>query len=176
MLLEIVSGIGQYVVFCSVGLLGWMWQFSEVDDIVLVLIVIWCVGLECVCVLLWLDVFDMFWVGVLLQVDVIYCVNMIYILFWVCIVVLLWGVVWYLVLKGLLLIYGFYFVDGEFVVLSNFLFDVDLCVCNLVWGLCCLVVLEVQVVEVGFCFCERLELFVNNMLLVWVYVEVVVVV
>lgn len=87
------------------------------------LIVVWVVyvGFVNVVGLLVFDVCDMLWLVVVF--DVIVCINMIYILLWVCIDVLFVGVLCVLWLGGVLFLYGLYCCEGWYMVLLNEVFD-----------------------------------------------------
>lgn len=106
--------------------------------------------------------------------DVIVCINMIYILLWVCIDVLFVGVLCVLWLGGVLFLYGLYCCEGWYMVLLNEVFDQQLCSCDLLWGVCDLEIVVVFGFDFGFDCIEVVEMLVNNLGVVFwclLYVE-----
>jgi SAM-dependent methyltransferase len=168
LVLEIASGTGQHAAFCSEGLPGWQWQPSELDAAALPSIAAWCEGLARVRPPITLDVLDPVWPGMPVQVDAIYCANMIHIAPWACTAGLMQGAARHLAPAGLLITYGPYILDDEPTAPSNLAFDADLRARNPAWGIRRLGDVAEQASAVGLRLQERVDMPANNKLLTWV--------
>jgi SAM-dependent methyltransferase len=133
--LEIASGTGQHAAFFAAGLPQWTWQPTDVDPDALASIAAWrsadwLPNLLAPCRL---DVADAPWPGVS-TVDAIFCANMLHIAPWSACEALLRGAALHLAPKGVLVIYGPFFVDGEPAAPGNLAFDADLRARDPRWG------------------------------------------
>jgi Protein of unknown function (DUF938) len=167
-MLEIASGTGQHAAFFSAGLPGWQWQPSDYEAGALPSIAAWCEGLDRVRPPITLDVLAADWPGVPVQVDAIYCANMIHIAPWECTAGLMRGAARRLAPQGLLITYGPYLLDDELTAPSNLAFDADLRERNPAWGIRRLADVIAEAATVGLKLSERLDMPANNKLLVWV--------
>ena len=166
-MLEIASGTGQHAALLSHGLPGWQWQPSDFDAAALPSIAAWCEGLDRVRPPITLDVLDASWPGVPVQVDAIYCANMIHIAPWACTAGLMRGAARHLAPGGLLLTYGPYLLEDEPTAPSNLAFDADLRSRNPAWGIRRLADVAAEAAAVGLQLRERLDMPANNKLLAW---------
>lgn len=167
LMLEIASGSGQHAAFFSAGLPGWQWQPSDYDADALPSIAAWCDGLARVRPPLQLDVTAAHWPGVPAQLDAIYCANMIHASPWATTPGLMQGAARHLAPHGLLLTYGPYLLDDEPTAPSNLAFDADLRARNAGWGIRRLADVAAAAAAAGLALRERLDMPVNNKLLVW---------
>jgi hypothetical protein len=164
--LEIASGTGQHAAHFATGLPGWRWQPTDAEPQALASINAWCDGLPNVLPPLPLDVLAPQWPGVPVQVDALFCANMLHISPWPTCAALMQGAARHLVPQGLLLLYGPYLVDGEPTAPGNLAFDADLRARNPAWGLRRLADVLDQAEAAGLQLLERVRMPANNLLLV----------
>lgn len=170
--LEIGSGIGQYVVFFVECWLWLCWQFSDYLDY-LFGIEVWCVEVVLLnlllLVVLQVELLLVFGFSLLQgsMFDVVFSVNILYIMGWQYVQVL-FGVLLLLLCYGVLLVvYGLFNYGGCYISDSNVQFDVWLKVCDLCSGICDSEVVQVLVVDYGFICLGDVVMLVNNCLLLW---------
>jgi len=169
--LEIASGTGQHAAFFADALPAWRWQPSDGDLHSAASISAWCEGLANVLPPLHLDVRADAWPGVPARVDAIFCANLLHISPWASCTGLLRGAARHLSTKGLLLLYGPYVVEGEATAPSNLAFDADLRARDPAWGLRRLGDVQRQAEAAGLRLCERVPMPANNLLLVFVRLD-----
>ena len=167
LLLEVASGSGQHVAFCSPGLPGWHWQPTDVDAAALPSIQAWCAGLPRVRPPLQLDVLADAWPGLPAEVDAVFCANMIHAAPWPCTGGLMRVAARHLSPHGLLVTYGPYLVDGEAPAPSNLEFDLSLKARHPSWGLRRLHEVAQEAAAQGLVLRERADMPANNLLLAW---------
>ena len=165
-MLEIAAGTGQHAAHFAAGLPQWRWLPSDGDPRSLPSIAAWCAGLDNVLPPLALDVMASDWPGVPVQVDAIFCANMLHIAPWATCAALMQGARRHLAPHGLLLLYGPYVVDGEDTAPSNLAFDADLRSRDAQWGLRRLSDVLDEAASVGLQLRERMPMPANNLLLV----------
>lgn len=166
-LLEIASGSGQHAEFCAAGLSGWQWQPSDPDPKALASIPLWCRERANVLPPLLIDVCSPSWEGAPLNVDAVFCANMIHIAPWACCAGLMHGAARHLAAHGQLVTYGPYYEDDVETAPSNVAFDQDLQRRNPEWGVRRLADVAAQAAIVGLELRERVAMPANNLLLVW---------
>ena len=166
-MLEIASGTGQHAAHFAAALPAWRWQPSDGDARSALSISAWCDGLANVQPPLHLDVLADTWPGVPAAVDAIFCANLLHISPWATCPALMRGAARHLNVRGLLLLYGPYVVDGEPTVPSNQAFDADLRARDPAWGLRRLADVVQQAKAAGLQLRERVAMPANNLLLVF---------
>jgi hypothetical protein len=167
LLLEIASGTGQHAAHCSAGLPGWQWLPSDFEAAALPSISAWCAGLDRVHTPMQLDVRQPTWLGVPMQVDAVFCANMIHIAPWACCRGLMQGAARHLSAQGLLITYGPYLEDEVQTSPGNLAFDADLRARNPSWGLRRREDVAHEAALAGLTLRERVAMPANNVLLVW---------
>lgn len=167
LLLEVASGTGQHAAFCSAGLPGWQWQPTDCSADALPSINAWCEGVGNVRPALQLDVLTDPWPGLPLQVDAVFCANMIHIAPWSCCAGLMQGAARHLSPAGLLVTYGPYLEDDVPTAPGNLAFDADLRARNPAWGLRRREDVETVASAAGLRLRERVAMPANNLLLAW---------
>lgn len=167
LLLEVASGTGQHAALCSVGLPSWTWLPSDADAGALQSIRSWCAGRPNVMQPLHLDVLQRQWPGVPVQVDAIFCANMIHIAPWACCKGLFEVAERHLAAEGLLITYGPYLEDEVPTAPSNLAFDMDLRALDAQWGIRRREEVELVAAQAGLALCDRVAMPANNLLLVW---------
>jgi hypothetical protein len=164
---EIASGTGQHAAHFAAGLPGWSWQPTDADARALESIAAWCAGLPNVRPAQRVDVLSEPWPGVPAQVDAVFCANMLHISPWPTCTALLQGSAARLVPRGLLLLYGPYFVGGEPAAPGNLAFDADLRRRDPAWGVRRLDDVQALAAAAGLRLRERIAMPANNLLLVF---------
>ena len=167
LLLEIASGTGQHAAHCSAGLPGWEWLPSDADAASLPSIRAWCAGRERVRPPLQLDVLQSTWAGVPVQVDAIFCANLIHIAPWDRCAALMRGAARHLSAQGLLITYGPYLEDEVATSPSNQAFDADLRARDAAWGLRRREDVADEAARAGLALRERVAMPAHNLLLAW---------
>lgn len=165
--LEIASGSGQHAAHFARALPGWRWLPSDADAAAAASVAAWCRDLPNVLPALQLDVMGSAWPGVPLQLDLIFCANLLHIAPWPICAALMQGAARHLAPAGLLLTYGPYRFDDEPLAPGNQAFDADLRARNPAWGLRRLADLAQQAHDAGLQLRERVSMPANNTLLVW---------
>ena len=166
-MLEIAAGTGQHAAHFTAALPGWRWQPSDGDARSMASIGAWCEGIANVPPPLHLDVLATPWPGVPAKIDAMFCANLLHISPWATTPALMQGAARHLSLRGLLLLYGPYIVDGETTAPSNEAFDADLRARNPAWGLRTLAAVAQEAEAVGLHFRERVAMPASNLLLVF---------
>lgn len=166
-MLEIAAGTGQHAAHFAAALPGWRWQPSDGDARSMASIGAWCEGIANVPPPLHLDVLATPWPGVPAKIDAMFCANLLHISPWATTPALMQGAARHLSLRGLLLLYGPYIVDGETTAPSNEAFDADLRARNPAWGLRTLAAVAQEAEAVGLHFRERVAMPASNLLLVF---------
>jgi len=169
--LEVASGTGQHAARFAAALPAWRWQPSDGDPRAGASISAWCEGLANVPPPLHLDVRADVWPGVSAAVDAIFCANLLHISPWASCAGLLRGAARHLTAQGLLLLYGPYVVEGEATAPSNLAFDADLRARDPAWGLRRLGDVQQQAEAAGLRLRERVAMPANNLLLVFVRLD-----
>ncbi len=164
--LEIAAGTGQHAAFFATALPGWRWLPSDGDARSMASIGAWCEGLANVLPPIHLDVMKPAWAGVPVEVDAIFCANMLHISPWATCAALMQGASRHLAAEGRLLLYGPYVVDGEPTAPSNLAFDADLRARDAAWGLRRLADVQREAGAVALQLRERVAMPANNLLLV----------
>ena len=166
-MLEIAAGAGQHAAHFAAALPGWRWQPSDGDARSMASIGAWCEGIANVPPPLHLDVLATPWPGVPAKIDAMFCANLLHISPWATTPALMQGAARHLSLRGLLLLYGPYIVDGETTAPSNEAFDADLRARNPAWGLRTLAAVAQEAEAVDLHFRERVAMPASNLLLVF---------
>ena len=166
-MLEIAAGTGQHAAHFAAALPGWRWQPSDGDARSMASIGAWCEGIANVPPPLHLDVLATPWPGVPAKIDAMFCANLLHISPWATTPALMQGAARHLSLRGLLLLYGPYIVDGETTAPSNEAFDADLRARNPAWGLRTLAAVAQEAEAVDLHFRERVAMPASNLLLVF---------
>jgi Protein of unknown function (DUF938) len=165
--LEIASGTGQHAAHFALGLPGWQWLPSDAQAESLPSIVAWCEGLANISAPVQLDVTSPAWAGVPPSVDAMFCANMLHIAPWPSCAGLMQGAARHLSVRGLLLIYGPFVVDGQPLAPSNAAFDADLRTRNQAWGLRRLADVQAQAQAPSLRLRQQQQMPANNLLLLF---------
>jgi len=165
--LEVASGTGQHVVHFARNLPELEFLPTEVQEENLASIQAWIAesGLTNVRAPKRLDVTDATWDVAL--VDAVFCANLIHIAPWECALGLLQGAARHLSPGGLLILYGPYRLGGEHTAPSNAEFDADLRRRDPRFGVRDVEAVASAAGSLGLAFMERVEMPVNNQILVF---------
>ena len=165
-MLEIASGTGQHAAHFAATLPAWQWQPSDGDADSLASISAWCASTPNVRPPIHLDVAAPTWPGIPVQVDAMFCANLLHISPWATTPSLMQGAARHLAAHGLLLLYGPYVEDAVPTAPGNLAFDADLRARHPAWGLRRLADVLAQAHAAGLHLQERVALPANNLLLV----------
>lgn len=166
-MLEIASGTGQHAAHFAATMPGWRWQPSEHRADALPVIAARCAGLVNVSAPIALDLLADAWPGAPLDIDAIYCANVLHIAPWAVTAGLMRGAARHLKPGGRLCVYGPFVIDGLPTAPSNLAFDADLRARDPAWGLRRLTDVDAEASAAGLVHVERLEMPANNRLVIW---------